>query len=78
MVTGIAPCAGFPSKQYTAMVASQIKLMLDGYFRHIPNIFRCQIQEDHSELVSLLPRDLVPCAVCVQTITGHLTVNSAI
>ena len=42
---------------------------------------RCQIQAGHSKLVSLthlLPRDLVSCGVCVQTITRHLTVNSTI
>ena len=49
-------------------------------FPTYPELGRCQIQAGHSELVSLihlLPRDLVSCRVCVQTITGHLTVNSA-
>ena len=50
-------------------------------FPTYPELLRCQIQAGHSELVSLthiLPRDLVSCAVCVQAITGHLTVNSII
>ena len=50
-------------------------------FPTYPELLRCQIQAGHSELVSLthiLPRDLVSCAVCVQAITGHLTVNSVI
>ena len=50
-------------------------------FPTYPELLRCQIQAGHSELVSLihlLPRDLVSCAVCVQEITGHLTVNSVI
>ena len=44
-------------------------------------LYRCRIQAGHLELVSLihlLPRDLVPCAICIQTITGHLTGNSTI
>ena len=50
-------------------------------FPTYPELLRCQIQAGQSELVSLihlLPRDLVSCAVCVQAITGHLTVNSVI
>ena len=48
-------------------------------FPTYPELLRCQIQSGQSELVSLihfLPRDIFPCAVCVQTIKGHLTVNS--
>ena len=50
-------------------------------FPSYPKLLQCQIQAGHSELVPLihlLPRDLLSCAVCVQTITGHLTVNSVI
>ena len=50
-------------------------------FPTYPELLRCQIQSGQSELVSLtnfLPRDIFPCAVCVQTIKGHLTVNSTI
>ena len=50
-------------------------------FPKYPELLRCQIQSGQSELVSLihfLPRDIFTCAVYVQTIKGHLTVNSTI
>ena len=50
-------------------------------FPTYPELLRYQIQSGQSELVSLihlLPRDLVSCVFCVQTVTGHLMVNSAI
>ena len=52
-----------------------------GLFPTYPESLRCQIQAGQSKLVSLthfLPCDIFPCAVCVQTKTGHLTENLTI
>ena len=54
-----------------------IDLILCGFFRHIRTITMSN-SVGPIRTGFLNTRDIFPCAVCVQTMKGHLTVNSTI
>ena len=63
------------SKEAIMPRRNQTYLMLVGYF---PNFSDARVKwatQNWFSLKHLLPSDQVLCALCVQTITGHLTVN---